>query len=57
MVTKYTVKTEDVEACIRENGLYGFSTSDLRILMREDSLKSDPAAQIRHAAARHVLVS
>jgi len=25
--------------------------------MREDSLKSDPAAQIRHAAARHVLVS
>jgi len=50
------VTMDDVNACIREWGLYGWSTSDLRQLMRECPAQRDLTSQIRHAAARHVLV-
>lgn len=56
-MTTHKVTTEDVNACIRQFGLFGFSTSDLRQLIREDASKKDFAAQVRHAAARHVLVA
>lgn len=56
-MTTHKVTTDDVNACIREYGLYGLSTSDLRQLMREDAVLKDASAQIRHAAARHVLVA
>lgn len=53
----HKVTTDDVNACIREFGLYGLSISDLRQLMREDASQKDSATQIRFAAARHVLVA
>ena len=56
-MTTRKVTTDDVNACIREYGLYGLSTSDLRQLMREDSSRKDSSAQIRYAAVRHVLVA
>ena len=56
-MTTHKVTTADVDACIRQNGLYGFSTSDLRQLMREDASQGDSASLIRHAAARQVLVA
>lgn len=52
-----TVTVADVEVCIREYGLLGWSTSDLRQLIREASGGSGLAAQIRLDAARQVLVA
>lgn len=52
-----TVTTDDVNECIRKNGLYGLSVSELRQLMREDGSRNDAGAQVRCAAARHVLVA
>ena len=52
-----TVTVRDVDACIRENGLYGWSTSDLRQLVREAAAGADHSAHIRQAAARQVLVA
>lgn len=51
------VTLDDVNACIREYGLYGWSTSDLRQLVREPCPYEDRAAEIKRAAARHVLVA
>ena len=51
------VTMDDVNACIREYGLLGWSTSDLRQLVREASPQKGFSHQIRQAAARHVLVS
>lgn len=56
-MTMHKVTTDDVNACIRQYGLYGLNTSDLRQLMREDASQKDTATQIRFAAARHVLVT
>ena len=52
-----TVTTDEVNECIRQYGLYGLSASELRQLMREDASGKDPGAQVRSAAARHVLVA
>jgi len=52
-----TVTTDDVNECIRKFGLYGLSVSELRQLMREDASRLDAGAQVRRAAARHVLVA
>ena len=51
------VTMDDVNACIREYGLLGWSTSDLRQLVREASPHKGLTHQIRQAAARHVLVT
>ncbi len=51
------VTMDDVNACIREYGLLGWSTSDLRQLVRETSPQKGFSHQIRQAAARHVLVT
>jgi hypothetical protein len=51
------VTTEDVNECIKHYGLYGLTVSELRQVIREDGSRDDAAAQIRCAAARHVLVA
>lgn len=56
-MTMAAVTTDEINGCIRTFGLYGLTISELRQLMREDGAQGDRAAQIRQAAARHVLVA
>ena len=51
------VTMEDVKSCIRQFGLYGLTTSELRQVIREAALKGDTSSHILQTAAPQVLVS
>lgn len=51
------VTMEDVKSCIRQFGLYGLTTSELRQVIREAALKGDTSSHILQTAALQVLVS